>query len=78
MHGFCPLVSHTLLNPEHEYNDSLMTHEGPNRQHVSNLSGQSDLNSAKGLTAYSSRALLRLPRGKCYAAELIAIKKEYK
>ena len=78
MHGFCPLVSHTLLNLGREYNDSLMTHEGPNRKHVFNLSGQSDRNTAKGLTTHSSRALLKLPRGKWYAAELIVIKKEYK
>ena len=78
MHGFCPWVSNTLLNLGREYNDSLMTPEEPNRKHVFNLSGQSDRISAKGLTAYSSRALLELPRGKWYAAELIAIKKEYK
>ena len=78
MHGFCPWVSHTLLNLGREYNDSLVTVDGFKLKYVSNLSGQSERISAKGLTAYSSRALLELPRGKWYAAELIAIKKEYK
>lgn len=63
MHGFCPLVSNTLLNLGREYNDSLVTVDGSKLKYVSNLSGQSDRNSAKGLTAYSSHALLRKPRG---------------
>lgn len=78
MHGFCPWVSNTLLNLEREYNDSLVTVDGFKLKHVSNLSGQSDRISAKGLTAYSTRALFKVPRGKWYTAELIVIKKEYK
>jgi len=78
VHGFCPLVFNTLLNLGHEYNDSLVTVDGFKLKYVSNLSGQSGRNNAKGLTDYDSRALLELPRGKWYAAELIAIKKEYK
>ena len=78
MHGFCPLVSNTVLNLGGEYNDSLVTVDDSKLKYVANMSGQSDRNTAKGLTAYSSRALLEPPRGKWYAAELIAIKKEYK